>query len=307
MATQVLTDFTVENKEFYDTALLKRLLPNLVFTKYGQKKPLPKNHGDTISFRKFSPLEPATTPLTEGVTPSGSDMKISEIKATIKQYGDFIEVSDIFDKVGNDPVITENCAVLGEQAGLNIDNVVRDILVAGTNVQYAGGVASTATVAAKISSDEVMKIARTLRAANAKPLQDGCFIAVVDPFVAFDLMNDKLWQDVSKYNGGTEILKGEIGKLSGVRFIQTTETKVKTGAGSGSKDVHCVLVFGKDAYGVIDLEGSGAKPEIIVKDFGSSGTADPLNQRATQGWKAEFTAIRLNELAMLRFECIVSD
>ena len=96
------------------------------------------------------------------------------------------------------------------------------------------------------------------------------------------------------------MMDGEIGKLGGVRFVETTETLVKSG------DIHCAMIIAKDAYGVVDIEGSANKPKIIIKPFGSSGTEDPLDQRQTQGWKAMFTAVRLNELAMVRLECTVT-
>lgn len=291
---------TVENQTFYDRTLLKRMLPKLVFAKYGQQKPIPKNSGKTINFRRFTPLDPATTPLTEGVTPAGSKLNIDEVEATLAQYGDYVEVTDVLDMTGIDPVITETSELLGEQAGLTIDDLVRGVVCAGTNVQYAGGVTSSTNVTAKISSAEIMKAVRTLKAANAPTYDGTSYIGIIDPYIAYDIMQDPLWQDVSKYNGGTKIMDGEIGKLGGVRFIETTETLVKD-------KVHCAMIIGKDAYGVVDLQNSAKKPSIIVKPFGSSGTEDPLNQRQTQGWKAMFTTARLNELAMVRLEVAVTE
>jgi N4-gp56 family major capsid protein len=287
---------TEEAQTFYDRTLLSRLLPELVFARYGQKKPIPKNSGKNINFRRFSPLDPATTPLTEGVTPTGKSLNIDEVEATLKQYGDYVEITDVLDLTGIDPVASETSELLGEQAGSTIDTIVRDIVCAGTNVQYAGG---GGTASAVISAEEVKKAARTLKNANAKPFEGG-YIGIVDPSIAYDLMNDPLWQDVSKYNGGQKIMDGEIGKLGGVRFIETTETLVKEG------DVHCAMIIAKDAYGVVDIQNSAKKPKIIIKPFGSSGTEDPLNQRQTQGWKAMFTAVRLNELAMVRLEVKVT-
>lgn len=303
MATNTYATLTNEQKTFYDRALIERLLPNLYYQKYGQKKTAPKNEGATVNFRKFNSLSPATTALTEGTTPAGSSLSVTAITASLAQYGDFVEISDKLDMVGIDPVLTETAQLLGEQAALTIDTVVRDIVTAGTNAIYSGSATSTATVAAdtNLSSALIKKAVRALRNANAKPVEGGYFIGLVDPDVAYDLMNDSLWEDVSKYNGGVNIMKGEIGKLAGVRFIETTNNKIKEGAGASSIDVHCTMIIGKDAYGVVDVEGSSA-PEMIVKPHGSAGTADPLNQRATSGWKALFTAARLNELAMIRIE-----
>lgn len=298
---------TVENKTFYNRTLLKRMLPYLVFARYGQKRALPKNEGDTISFRRVESLEPATTPLSEGVTPDGSKLRITEVKATVQQYGDFVEVSDKLDLVGIDPIITETAELLGEQAGLTIDNVTRNGVCSGTTVQFAGGKLSTEALVAgdKITYAEVKKAVKTLKNNNVKPLQDNSYIGIIDPDTESDLTDDPMFVDISKYNGGVKLMDGEIGKLAGVRFVVTTETLVKVG--SNSLPVHCSMIIGKDAYGVVDVENSTNKPQIIIKPFGSSGTEDPLNQRQTQGWKAMFTAIRLNELNMVRLEHAVSE
>ena len=295
----------VEVKTFYDKTLLARLLPTLVFAKYGQKKSLKSRSGKTIEFRKFASLDAATTPLTEGVAPAGKSLDVTAIQATVNQYGDFVKISDVLDLVGIDPVLTESAELLGEQAGLTIDNIVRDIVCAGTNVHYAGGKAATneITAADVATADDIARAAATLKKANVKRLEGNYYIGIVDPSIAYDLMKDPLWQDISKYSGGQAIMAGEIGKLHGVRFIETTETLVKKN--SAGIDVHCAMIIGKDAYGVVDIDGS-VKPENIVKPFGSAGTADALNQVATSGWKAMFTAKRLDEDCMVRFECATS-
>jgi N4-gp56 family major capsid protein len=306
MATQTIAVLTAENKTFYDRALLKRLLPMLVWQKYGQKRPIPKKEGDKINFRKFNSLTAATTALTEGTTPGGNSLNITKIEATVKQYGDFIELSDKLDMVGIDSNVAETSDLLGEQAGLTLDTLVRDVVSAGTNVQYAGGKTSTADLTAtdKITYEEVKKAVRTLKKANAKSYENKYFIGVVDSSVAYDLMSDTMWTDISKYNGGVAIMDGEIGKLAGVRFIETENTLLK--AGAASAPVHCSMIIGADSYGVVDVAGSG-KPSVIVKSLGSAGTTDPLDQRSSVGWKSMFTTVRLEELAMLRIESGVTE
>ena len=297
MATVTLTNTPNENKTFYNKTLISRLTPQLLFAKYGQKKPIPKHEGDTVNFRKFNSLTAAVTPLTEGVTPSGSSIDVTKVEATVRQYGDFVTISDKIDMVGIDPVVAETSAVLGEQAGLTVDTVVRDIVVAGTNVLYAGG-GTSASASKYLTGADVKKAVRALKKANAKPYEGNSYIGIIDPETASDLMDDPMWQDVSKYNGGTAIMDGEIGKLYGVRFIETTNVKV-------ADNIHSTMIIGKDAYGVCDVE-KGSTPQIIVKEAGSAGTADPLNQRSSVGWKTLFTAVRLNEVAMIRIEHGVS-
>lgn len=300
MATQTYGSLTNEQKTFYDRALLKRLTPNLVFQQFGQKKSIPSNEGGTVNFRKFGALTANTTPLVEGVTPASKSLNITTSTATVAQYGDYVEISDKLDLLGIDPVLTETAGVLGEQAGLTLDTIIRDIVCAGTNVIYSGSASAVNTATEKIKSSDIMRAVRVLRNNNAKPVDGKYYIGIVDSDVAFDIMSDPLWQDISKYSGGTAIMDGEIGKLAGVRFIETSNTK-KT----NTEKTHMSMIIGKDAYGVVDVEGS-AKPEMIVKPLGSGGTTDPLNQRATCAWKACMAAQILDNLAMVRIESGVS-
>lgn len=304
MSTQTLTSLTQENKKFYDKALLARLLPELVFAKLGQQRSIPKNNGDTVNFRKFNSLPASTTPLTEGVTPSGSDLSISTVEAAVNQYGDFVTISDKLDLLGIDPVLTETATLLGEQAGLTIDTIVRDEISAGTNVQVAGGkTRASITGADKLTVEEIQKAVRTLRKSNVKPMSDGCYVFVIDPDCAYDIMNDEKWTDISKYAASTQLLSGEVGKISGVRIVQSTNIKTVKGGADGSVDIHLNLMIGRDAFGVVDVDGS-VKPEMIVIPAEIAG--GPLKQKSTSGWKALFAVKRLNELGILRLECAAS-
>ena len=64
--------------------------------------------------------------------------------------------------------------------------------------------------------------------------------------------------------------------------------------------VYGCLFVGKGAYGTVDLsEGT----EVIVKPRGSSGTADPLDQRSSVGWKGIHAAAILYDEYIVRVEC----
>ncbi len=70
--------------------------------------------------------------------------------------------------------------------------------------------------------------------------------------------------------------------------------------GAAGCAVYGCLFIGKGAYGVVDLsEGT----EVIVKSRGSSGTADPLDQRSSVGWKGVHAAAILYDEYMVRVEC----
>lgn len=298
-----ISNLSVENQTFYDRTLLSRLLPDLHFYNDAKKKKIPRGKGTKIEWRIFKSLAVPTTPLEEGVTPTGKNLDISPVTAECSQYGDYVTVSDVLDMQGKDPVIAETSALEGEQAAQLVDTLIRDTVTSGTNVRYANGKASRTALAATdvLKGEDVKKAVRDLRKNNAKPFSDGFFHAVISPEQAYDLMNDTSnggWIDVNKYTDNAPLLKGEIGKYAGVRFMTTSNTKTVDNSGVA---VHLGVIYGKDSYGVPEIgDGSAAKPSIIVKTDG--GNSDPLNQRNTIGWKNMFTCKRLEEKAIVRIE-----
>ena len=392
---------TYFNKTFYDRKLLDTAKTRFVHANFGQKRSIPRNNGKRVEFRKYDLFTPDADALTlvEGVTPTGQSLSQSKVEAEVSQYGAYVEVSDLLEMTSYDPVIADSAELLGEQLGTVIEWVTRDAMNETTNVQYAGGALSRAALngSNKLTVDEVRKAVRTLKKNKARPFVsalDGSgrkphFVCICSPDATYDLQNDSLWQDVSKYSNAEQIYSGEIGRLFGVVFVEATEAKVysqsvfnavnanttssatfvlkndptpkeaaylSTGGNKimiGSNeytlassdsytaatktvklsstasltandvvyskdagapdatthvapDVHATLIFGADAYGVVDVAGSGAM-ETIIKPCGSAGTTDPLNQRSTVGAKvAAYAAKVLNPLWIVKIEHCVS-
>lgn len=389
LLNSVGNDLSPEMKTFYDMRLLDYAQAELVHDQFGQKRPIPKNGGKKIEFRAFTPLAKALTALTEGVTPSGNQLDVTTIEATVAQYGDFIVQSDVLELTAIDNTILEATKLLGRQAGLTLDTITRNVLVSGTNVMYAPTWSGSPLAENEVTSrgaldasavltvDLVEQVVAELRAQNA-PTIGGDYIAIIHPYVAYDLMRDPDWRQPHTYVDTDNMYAGEIGKIGGVRFVQTTEAKIfrgddllstartltaganasgaitslnvsetlvadalkdryiningvtakitgnTTGAisfastnfgtitsgttkiypGEGGKaglSVFACLFFGDGAYGVTEVEGGGL--QTIVKQKGSAGTADPLDQRSSVGWKALKTAEILLPSYLIRVEC----
>ena len=391
---------TYLNKEFYDKQVLETAKTKLVHATFGQKRSIPKNSGKRVEFRRYELFTPDTDALElqEGVTPEGQSLSQSHVEAEIKQYGAYVEVTDLLDLTAYDEVLSDSAELLGEQLGTVVEWVTRDAMNAGTNAQYAGGKTGRLLLTAsdKLTVTEIRKAVRTLKKAKARMFNSPAdergtkgkkphFVCICSPDATYDLQNDQLWQDVSKYSDAEAIYSGEIGRLFGVVFVESTEAKVfsqsvytavsahtagsadvtvdeitdvaaayltagakikigtveytvascdkaakkitlsaavadaiaadtrvyseDAGALDGDKkgmDVHSTLVFGADAYGVIDVDGKGCV-QTIVKPIGSGGACDPLDQRATVGAKvAAYTAKILNNLWLVRIEHAVS-
>lgn len=307
-------DLSPEMKTYYDMTLIDLTEPELVHAQFGQKRPIPKNGGKVIEFRQFSSLPKALTPLTEGVTPDGRSIKTTAKTAAISQFGDYVTVSDLLELTAIDNVILETTRLIASQAGRTLDTVVRDILVGGTNVLYQSKVdGSEVTSRTALDATCTLTPATVRRAANIlkrvnAPKINGKYVAIVHPDVATDIMGSPEWQEAQKYVHPEKIYNGEIGELYGVRFVESTEEKIWNNAEDDTPAglaVYGCLFIADNAYGVTDISGGGL--EHLVKQKGSAGTADPLNQRSTIGWKENgYTACRLVEEYMLRVECTSS-
>lgn len=315
------TQIPAEVNNFYDRTLLERVMPLLTHLAWAQVRDIPRNAGtSTIKFRRYSNLAVATTPLSEGITPAGSSLSVTDVTATALQYGDFVTVTDVLNYESEDPVLMEAAEVLGDQAAETLDNLGRDIITAGTSVAYGGSGHTLRTQVAageKITETLVKNAVLTLKLNNAKKITrmidpstgysttpiNASYIGIVHPSVAVEFYTSASFPNfvpVEKYPNKSDVMPGEIGSTNQVRFIETTDAKVFTAGGASSVDVYATIIFGANAYGITRVSGEAMKN--IVKPLGSAGTADPLDQRATSGWKATFVAKILNNAFITRIE-----
>lgn len=307
---------SAENKVFYTRNLLENASPNLVYNQLGQKASIPLNGGKTIEWRRYSGLAKALTPLNEGITPDGTKLTVTALQETLKQYGAYATLSDILEMTAIDNNIVVATDLLGDQAGRTIDTLTRDIVAGGTNVMYApkivSGAETAVTTRANLDGTAVLtvkmieKAVAKLRKHNAKTVDGTYYVGVIHPYAAFQLMQDDKWTDAAKYGAPDQLFKGEIGRIGGVRFLQSSEAKIWNDSTTASNTaVYGTIIFAANAFGVVDLAGKGI--ETIVKQRGSAGSADPLDQRSTVGWKAMHAAKRLTEEFMVRIEHCVAD
>ncbi len=297
------TDYSLAslNKTFYDTSLLDNARDQLIYYQFGKKQALPRNHGRTVEFRRWQTLGNVGQ-LTEGVIPTGKKMSQVAITCTLTQWGDYVTISDILDTHGIDDTVLGATEELGAAAGLTQDTLVRNVLVGGTNIIFADAYSgstynstpsSEADLQSKLGSytcnltSRMVNKAATNLKKGAKMLKysGNYYVAVIHPDVAEDLRNDDGWIHAHEYSAVEEIFTGEIGRLHGVRFVESNiAPAIKKTAQS-----YCTfktIFLAKDAFAVIDVEGGGM--ETIIKDRKEVG--GPLEQFSTVGTKFEFGA-----------------
>ena len=322
--------------------MLKRAMPYLQLEKFGQTYALPTNSTQTAKFRRYFlsgttgsagsgagdfyiPL--ATTPLIEGVTPTGSKLANQDYTATLAQYGDFVTISDVVMDTHTDPVLSEASDILGEQAALTVETLRFNVLKAGTNVFYANAVAGRSNIITAISLADQRRVTTALNRQNAKKITsvvastpdyntksvEAAYMAVVHPDLETDIREMTGFKPVADYGSHTTPFEGEIGSVEQVRYLSSTVVSAWADAGGTAVtnglryttadtacDVYPVLYFGRDAFGIVPLKGKSSMTPMVVNPKPSPG--DPLAQRGTVGWKLYTTTVILQEAFMARLE-----
>ncbi len=371
--TQTLS---AEMRTFYEKTLIDNAEPKLVYDAFADKYPIPQGNGKHIQFRKYSSLPKALKPLTEGVTPQGKHLQVQSVEAEVEQFGDYVQLSDMLKLTALDNNILQVSKLLGSQAGRTLDSISRDVLCGGTNVYYANNANGEVHMREELDEQSKLspvlfhKAAAQLAAMNADTI-NGSYIAIIHPYTAYDLMQDKEWIDSHKYANPENIYNGEIGKIGNVRFVVSSEAKVlkskdladtrtltvKSVSGNTitieetlsseqvqavqgrlinigdvvytvqsatstslvcnkapnatAKDIiypsetgkkglacFCTIVLGAHAYATTEIEGGGLSHIVKQNGYGD----DPLNQRASVGWKASKAVQRLVEEFLIRIE-----
>ena len=288
-------------KEFYNTELLENAREKLVFQQLGRKQTLPANHGKIVEWRKWETL-PDADQLTEGVIPEGKNLGMTKMNVEITQHGQYVTISDQLELHAVDDAILGATEELGAASGKTFDKLVRNELMKNANVIFADVVKADGTYVstpesrsalatalgtsgqtAKLTPTMINRAVTKLRKANVPYYSGNKYVAVVHPSVAYDLRDNKDWNEFHKYAATEQIFNGEIGELHGVRFVESTLAPIVK---QGDKSIYLTMFFGKDAFGVVDP--SGATMETIIK--GREQAGGPLNQFSTVGNKFSMAA-----------------
>lgn len=322
----IYNDISPRTQAYADRRLLTRAVPNNILGQFGQARTIPQKNTRSVNFRRYNKLAVATTPLQEGVTPTGKTLTKTDVPAALSQYGDFIWITDQIQDFHEDPVLKESSDILGEQAGETYDILRAGVLKAGTNVLRAGGALTRGAIVDVADRDLFRSAVRILMGQHAKTLAAtikagpnigtnpiaAAFIAVCHSDLLPDLERLVGWKGVQEYASTQGLITGEAGSVGQVRFVFDNNLTPWADAGgaagvnsvlstSGAQaDIYPILIFGKDAYGVVELAGKNAVQTYVNNPKPSD--SDPLAQRGTVGWKGYTTTVILQDLWMLRIE-----
>jgi len=326
-----LTETNMANavKTFYERRLLMRAVPRLVHGRWGERATV--NKYNALEWRRWESLSAVVSALTEGTTPSEqSAPTVTQVTATPSWYGAWIGYSDELNFTIYDPLLTEISGVLGEQAGVSFDTLIRNDLTDNASSRFSGGQSARTSLDAPehdIDYQDWLLAYATLQANNALPVDGEYFICIIHPHTWASLSNDptfvNLFIDGSPRDNSNPLRTGYLGDIMMCRIYISSNAREYANGGVGSTDVYSMLFIGKESYGVsgiasflpdnVDMGGPDGKPltgagvsaspvEIIAKQAGSAGSDDPLNQRATVGWKGALATNVLNSAFIVDLE-----
>lgn len=326
----VYGDITPRTAAYAVDKMLARAQPQLNMAKFAVLTAVPKGKTKVVKWRRYGRLAPTTTPLTEGVTPTAGNITSTDVTATLDQYGQRVQITDVIMDTHEDPVLNELSGSLGETAGQTAEMIIYNVIKAGTQVQYSNGTQRT-DVNTPIAAGVCRKAIRQLKAQDARPLTsmlnatDGvgttpippCYVCFVHPNVEMDLQNltnfPAGYTRIQNYGTFKPLCDAEIGSFENIRFVSSTLYTALANAGGAlgsmlggtAADVYQSVVVGKESYASVNLAASGSGMTPIVVNPKPSDS-DPMGQRGHVAFKMWATAAILNDAWMTRIEHAVT-
>jgi len=314
-----VTSESIKNR-YYDELFLRQADKKLVHKQLGQlNRKVPKGEGgygsQVLYWTKWLNFDNITSGTGEGVPTTTVAFSAVNVTGSTAQYDNAVSISDIMAYASMGDIMKAAVERLAYNAGISIDNVVKNVISTAGTQQSASAVAywSAVPAGANLIISEVRKGARTLNANDAIQQDDGNWVAVAHPHSIYDLQGDSTtggWIDANKYTdaNANKLMTGEVGKIYGVRFLQSSNAYTRgssfdtTSAVVASTTIYVTSMFGKDAFGVSELQAL----KTYVKPFGSGGTGDPTDKIATAGWKTLFGTNVLNSAFFVNINHTVS-
>lgn len=307
-----------EAHSYFDRTLKEAIYEEYTFEKYADVITIPKNNGETYTFRKSTPYVLNFNNLIEGVIPKEDDpMGIEEFTVRLGDYGGYTTYTDkvdIYALNGQNPIATRIQNNQGSALGEALQKKVRDVMYSSPNLWAAGASATAAqqtttlaafqALAGPFSLNDLRLIKVALKRQKVKPYKDGKYYFLMSPEIEASLFDLTKTAEGGKYtyleilqNSKQNIpdLPGYIGDFMDFRFVTEDvlgEFKNDDGTvavGKNSAPLHGCLILGKynseKGLKLIKLAGYG-EPETIIKDTKSGGAKEnPLNQIGSVGWK----------------------
>lgn len=252
-ATNLTTTATLRHLAtvYYKRQALDQLMKKFYFMSAGEPDILPMRNGKTVQFYRYTLFGANTTAASEGVVGTGLQLDTTTISATVSEYSDFLTGSSFLEETAIDPIAANAAKQLGYRAGLSVDTIAR------TELDSAGTSPDMATSGPNGSSADLRRAKSLLEGVDVGPKTDEDFMGIIHPYALYDIMADNTaggFIDVMKYANPQTFIRGEVGKVEGVRLVKSTNVET---SGTAPNVLYTTYVIGEGAMGVVSLAGRG--------------------------------------------------
>ena len=294
-------------REYYDRLLLMTAYPTLIHAKFAQKRVLPEKMGDTVVFRRYARLATVPIPLVDGITPPGTPLSVTDLKARVSFYGNFCTITNVVQLTVQDQTLNQGARLLAQNLAQTMDEIVRDCLASTSSVlQCSNGVDGQTPT--ELTKQDIDSAVLTLLGNNAEMISEvvtgtnqigttpirPAFWGHIDTALLDDLEGVTNFVSASNYPGNQNVvLDSEWGVTGHVRWMYTSVGSVS----AATVPVYNNFIVAKEAHAVVNLRSETG--QFYIKPLGSAGSSDPLNQRGSIGWGHPFVARILNDSFMV--------
>ena len=276
--------------------------PKLVYPQFGMPDLTMRRKGQTASWLRFTKLAIPSSVLDDSPTWSPETVTESTVTATLQLWGNGVELTEALDETSFLDLPDEYKKLVGQNAGETINQKVRDVLVAGTSVDYANAVAARQNLISTdtIDLDDILKSVENLEVQDAPKIGDE-YVAIISPYVKTRLMKDTAFREAVRYLAkGSSMFTGELVSIDGTRFVVTSTAPSVSNSGSNNSiaSVEQTIILGDGAYGIARLMPGDF--DVVVTPPGGHG--DEYKVKTSIAWKAYLKAVILNQSFMRRLE-----
>ncbi len=334
-------DVTLPINSVFEATFLSQAIYRTPYFAGTQAGTIDKKEGTrTVTWRRIDEFTPTTTALTEQTTTaaymggrSAEAVSVTDVKATLDKYGQFVILNEEVDVYSPNATADEIFKALGISAGRSLNRLQRNIAEDNLTLIFTGAATSDGNVLSAVTATELKNAINTIdnnAAMTFTPMLNGstnigtsplvdAYWGICHTHVAADIAAVTGFTPVEQYMGQTATMPGEFGAytLAGaaVRFLRTSEASIDLGSGgltgstglrgSTNLDLYTTVIYGQDALGSVGLStphpdgvfrsGMDVKSiEMIVKDRKSGGTSDPFEEIMTIAWKTFHKGAVLN-------------
>lgn len=276
--------------------------PKLVYPQFGAPDLVMRRLGQTASWLKFTKLSIPAAVLTDSPTFTPETITDATVTATLEFWGNGVELVEALEETSFLDLPDEYKKLLGQNAGETLNQKVRDVLIAGTSVNYANAKTARQSLISTdtIDLDDILDTVQSLEVSDAPMIGDE-YVAIISPYVKTRLMKDTAFREACRYLAkDNSLFTGEVANIDGVRFVRTSTapTVANTGSNNSVANIDQTIILGDGAYGIARLMPGDF--DVVVTPPGGHG--DEYKVKTSMTWKAYMKAVILQQSFMRRLE-----